>query len=357
VLESPGTPATHNTPFRAGKGYLYEGGIRDPLIVRWPGKVKAGAVCDTPVVLTDLVPTLMEAAGLTPARMTGPLDGTSIMPLLTGGRLPPRTLFWHYPNYSNQGGRPASAVRDGKWKLVEQLEDGSAELYDLGNDIGETTDIASLEPAKVAELRGKLAAWRTGIGAQECRPNPEFDAALHAALYVSTDPSKFTPEKTAAKTEPKQQAWRAAMNAATKGRKPRITPAAGDIRLHAKDARIHAEKLRYEPQSYKNTLGYWTKPGDWADWEFEVKAAGKYEVEITQGCGKGSGGAEVAVEIAGQTLKFTVQDTGHFQNFIQRTIGTVDLPAGRQTLAVKPRTKPGAAVMDLRRIVLRPSGS
>jgi hypothetical protein len=145
------------------------------------------------------------------------------------------------------------------------------------------------------------------------------------------------------------------MDAAVKGAKKFITPATGDIRLMAKDARIHATNMRYEPQSHKNTLGYWTKPEDWADWEFEVQSPGKYEVEITQGCGKGSGGAEVAVEVGGQTLKFTVQDSGHFQNFIQRTIGTVDLPAGRQTLAVKPQTKPGAAVMDLRRVVLRPA--
>jgi hypothetical protein len=122
----------------------------------------------------------------------------------------------------------------------------------------------------------------------------------------------------------------------------------------AKDARVHATNMRYEPQSYKNTLGFWTKPEDWADWEFDVPAPGNYEVEITQGCGKGSGGAQVAVEVAGATLKFIVQDTGNFQNFIQRTIGTVQLPAGKATLAVKPQTKPGGAVMDLRRVVLRP---
>jgi len=354
VLEFPGTPATHNSPFRAGKGYLYEGGIRDPLIVRWPGKVKPGSVCDTPVIYTDLAPTLMEAAGLTPAKTTGPLDGVSLLPLLTGGELAPRTLFWHYPNYSNQGGRPASALREGNWKLIEQLEDGRVELYDLGKDISETTNLASKDPARAAELHRKLTDWRRSVGAQECRPNPEFDAALHAPLYVATDPSKFTPEKTAAESGGKQQAWREAMNSAVKGRKARITPASGDIRLHAKDARVHAKNMRYEPQASKNTLGYWTQPEDWADWEFDVTSPGNYEVEITQGCGKGSGGAEVAVAVAGQTLKFTVQDTGHFQNFVQRPIGTVDLPAGKQTLSVKPQTKPGAAVMDLRRVVLRP---
>ena len=361
VLESPGNPPTHNTPFRAGKGYLYEGGIRDPLIVRWPGKVKPGAVNDTPVMLLDLMPTLIEAAGLTPAKTTGPLDGVSLMPLLTGGQLAPRTLFWHMPNYTNQGGRPSSALREGNWKLVEQIEDNRVELFDLAKDAGEKNDLAASEPARVAELKKKLDDWRRSVGAQECRPNPAFDAALHRKLYVDPDPSKFPAAKSAVEAEAGETEWRAGMNdavraakAAGKDRKVRVTPASGDIRLFAKDARIHATNMRYEPQTYKNVLGFWTKPEDWADWEFDVKTAGKYEVEITQGCGKGSGGAEVAVEVAGAVLKFTVQDTGHFQNFIQRMIGEVELPAGKQTLAVKPQTKPGGAVMDLRRVVLRP---
>jgi hypothetical protein len=300
------------------------------------------------------VPTLLEAAGLTPAKTTGPLDGVSLMPLLTGGKLAERTLFWHYPNYSNQGGRPASALREGNWKLIEHLEDGRVELYDLTKDIGEKNDLAAAEPERAAQLRKKLDDWRRSVGAQECRPNPEFDAALHRWLYVDTDPSKFSAGKNAVEAEAVQTAWREGINEAVKGRKAQVTPAAGDIRLHAKDARVHAKNMRYEPQSYKNTLGYWTKPEDWVDWEFEVTKPGRYEVEITQGCGKGSGGAEVAVEAGGSTLKFTVIETGHFQNFIQRTIGEVELAAGKQTLAVKPQTKPGAAVMDLRRVVLRP---
>jgi hypothetical protein len=101
-------------------------------------------------------------------------------------------------------------------------------------------------------------------------------------------------------------------------------------------------------------LGYWANPNDWADWSFDVQTPGKYELEIQQGCGKGSGGAEVAVEIDNHAFNFTVQDTGHFQNMILRTIGELDLAQGKHSLAVKPRTKPGAAVMDLRRVVLRP---
>ena len=138
--------------------------------------------------------------------------------------------------------------------------------------------------------------------------------------------------------------------------KPRVTPARGDIRLHAKDAQIHGKTLRYEPQPNKDVLGYWTDVNDWAEWTFETPAAGVYEVEVQQGCGDGSGGTEVGVVADNQRLKFTVQETGHFQSFILRVIGDVNLSAGPHTLAVKPRTKPGAAVMDLRRVVLRPAG-
>ena len=131
------------------------------------------------------------------------------------------------------------------------------------------------------------------------------------------------------------------MNAATRGKQPSVTPATGDIRLHAKDARIHANKMRYEPEPHKNVLGYWTNADDWAEWDFEVAEAGEYEIEVQQGCGKGSGGAKVAIEIGGQTLEFTVQETGHFQHMIQRIIGEVHLTPGKHTLAVKPQFETG----------------
>ena len=354
VLEAPTTPATHNTPSRAGKGYLYEGGIREPLIIRWPGKVPAAKLCESPVVLTDLVPTLLEFAGVDTAKTSGPLDGVSLAKLLRAEPMPPRTLYWHFPNYTNQGGRPASALRDGDWKLVEQLEDNSLELYNLANDPSETKNLAATEAKTAEELHKKLTAWRLSVGAQMPVPNPAFVPAQHRAIYEDADSSSLKPDTTAALTAPKWQAWHTAMSAAIKGQRVLVTPAKGDIRLFGDTAKIHGEKARYEPQSYKNTVGFWVNKDDWAEWDFTVPAAGSYEIEITQGAGKGSGGAEVAVEIAGQTFKFIVQETGHFQNFIQRTIGTVQLPAGPANIAVKPQTKPGGAVMDLRRIVLRP---
>lgn len=355
VLESPGTPATYNRPFRAGKGFLYEGGLRVPLLVRWPGTIAPGSICETPVVLTDLMPTLLRAAGINPATTLGPLDSEDITPLLRGESLKERTLHWHFPNYTNQGSRPAGAIREGDWKLIEHYEDGRIELFDLSQDVEESKNLASAEAARAESLLGKLRTWRLRVGASMPLPNPDFEEALHRQLYVEQDPSQLRPEATAAATEPAWRAWRQMMNAAIKGRTPTITPATGDIRLHAKNARVHGKQLRYEPEPHKNVLGYWTEVTDWADWEFEVPTAGVFEVEVQQGCGAGCGGAEMAVVAGDKTLNFTVQETGHFQYMILRTIGRVELPAGKQTLAVRAKTRPGVAVVDIRRVVLRPA--
>ncbi|MBL7222414.1 MAG: sulfatase, partial [Candidatus Brocadiae bacterium] len=144
---------TSNVPLRAGKGWLYEGGIREPMIIKWPGVAKPGSACDVPVVSTDFYPTLLEVAGL-PLRADQHADGVSLVPLLKGGKSLPRpALFWHYPHYSPQGGSPGSAVRAGDWKLIEFFEDNHVELYNLRDDIGETRDLAATKPERAAELR------------------------------------------------------------------------------------------------------------------------------------------------------------------------------------------------------------
>jgi hypothetical protein len=323
--------------------------------VRWPGVVANGSACETPVVLTDLVPTLLKAAGVDPDRTLGPLDGVDIAPLLRGKAMNERTHCWHFPNYTNQGGRPAGAIRQGNWKLIEHFENGSVELFDLAKDAGETKNLAKNEPDRAERLLGELRAWRKRVGARMPTLNPDFNAEMHRKIYGDQDSSRLVPARTAAATEPTWRVWRAAMNATVNGQKPRVTPAKGDIRLFAKDARVHGTKLRYEPEPQKDVLGYWTEVGDWAEWEFDVPTAGVYEVEVQQGCGKGSGGAEVAVEVGGKSLDFAVEDTGHFQQMILRLVGTTTLDAGKHRLAVRPKTKPGAAVMDLRRVVLRPA--
>ena len=168
---------TSNLPFRAGKGFVYEGGIRVPLIVRWPGVAKAGATSDAPVTTLDVAATLLTAAGCEPP--AAGLDGESLRPVLDGsGGLRPRDLVWHYPHYSNQGGRPAAALiagdgpRPGVEKLVEHFEDGRVELFDLADDPGEYRDLVGERPERARVLQGRLAAWREGVGAAMPSRNP-----------------------------------------------------------------------------------------------------------------------------------------------------------------------------------------
>ena len=354
MLEGARTPATRNTPFCAGKGYCYEGGLRVPAIVRWPGKVPAGAGVDTPAISTDWTPTLLELAGLPGAAA---LDGVSLAALLLRGEaLPPRPLFWHFPHYTNQGSRPAGAVRQGPWKLVEHYEDGRLELFHLERDPGEDGDQSASEPGRVTELRGMLEAWRRAVGAQTNTANPDFDGQLWSDIYSRLDTSRLEPGAVAAELAAKLAPWRRLMNRAVLRRdgRPVALPGSGAVVLEARDARTHGSKLRYEPEPHKDTLGYWIDAADWAEWTFTAPRAGTFEVVVLQGCGKESGGAEVEVEVAGRTLRWTVEETGHFQRFVPRTIGTVRLESpGPHTLAVRARTKPGPAVMDLRRVVLR----
>jgi hypothetical protein len=129
----------------------------------------------------------------------------------------------------------------------------------------------------------------------------------------------------------------------------------GSILLHSRDAITHGSTIRYEPEPHKNTIGYWVKQEDWVSWNFEVPAPGKYTVEILQGCGPKSGGSEVEFTSANQTLTMTVQETKGFQDFLQRQIGAFEFKTpGEYTLSVKPKTKPGLAVMDLRQVRLIP---
>jgi arylsulfatase A-like enzyme len=167
-----GSP-TSNLPLRAGKGWNYEGGLRVAMIVRWPGRVPAGSTCSVPVISNDLYPTLLGLAGLPVPEDHAP-DGVSLVPLLEGkGAIADRPLFWHYPHYSNQGGRPGGAVRVGSYKLLESFEDGKAELYDLAADPGEARDLAAAQPERVREMKKLLEDWRTAVGAQMPSPNPD----------------------------------------------------------------------------------------------------------------------------------------------------------------------------------------
>jgi arylsulfatase A len=165
--------ATSNAPLRAGKGYAYEGGVREPLIVKWPGVTAPGTQCGVPVSSIDFFPTLLEIAGL---KAPGPVDGLSLVPLLQrSGGIERQALYWHYPHYwSGTKVRPFGAVRAGDWKLIEFYEDMRVELYNLRDDQGEAHDLAQEKPQKTDELRALLHGWRQSVDAQMPAPNPAF---------------------------------------------------------------------------------------------------------------------------------------------------------------------------------------
>ena len=179
LATAEGSP-TSNLPLAGGKGWVLEGGIREPFIVAGPG-VAQGTTSDTPVCTIDILPTFLAAAGLEPQ---DGVDGQSLWPLLGDGQgggagdasdLTERDLFWHYPHYANQGGFPGSAIRSGKYKLVERLEDGRVHLYDLDADIGEQNDLSESDPERTAALRDRLHAWYRDVDAKFLQPGDRPD--------------------------------------------------------------------------------------------------------------------------------------------------------------------------------------
>ncbi|PAZ04988.1 MAG: hypothetical protein CAK86_04595 [Opitutia bacterium AMD-G1] len=342
ISELKESPATYNAPSRSGKGFVYEGGIRTPLIIRYPARL-APAVISEPVILGDLCPTICALARV-PAPST--LDFQDISPVLFEQKALNRRLFWHQPHYMNQGGKPAGVAREGEWKLIEQYEDGSLELYNLAKDPSETTDLAAAEPTRVAALRGKLEAWRRSVGAESLKANPNFSRSLWEDCFVKTDVTQLKALPTSEAMRPLLADWRKAMNDAT-------TEGANSlIFLEARDAQVKATKMKYEEPPQKDTLGFWVNADDTASWTFQAPKAGTYRVTVLQGCGKGNGGSVVALDTKQGTCEFTVEETGHFQRFVPREVGKLTLVAGENTLTVRPVKKAKAAVMDLRRVIL-----
>ena len=169
---SEGSP-TSNLPLRGGKGWLYEGGIREPYMIKWPGVTRPGSTCRVPVVSTDFYPTMLDMAGLK-ARPKQHQDGVSLVPLLKDAdSLNRDALYWHYPHYSNQGGVPGAAIRMGRHKLIERFEDGGVHLYDLESDVGEKNDLADTMPEKVNEMKRRLHAWYKKVDAKFLQPRPD----------------------------------------------------------------------------------------------------------------------------------------------------------------------------------------
>lgn len=166
---------TSNLPLRGGKGHMYEGGIREPLIVCGPGVKGIGRLADEVVTSTDFYPTILDMTGL-PPKPAQHLDGKNFTSVLKGeGGFDRGPVFWHYPHYPNQGGRPAGAVRSGNYKLIEFYDNGEVELYDLSKDIGEHQDLAREQPDLANKLKQELERWREEVNASMPAKNPAFD--------------------------------------------------------------------------------------------------------------------------------------------------------------------------------------
>ena len=177
LATSEGWP-TSNLPYKGGKGWMYEGGVREPVIVRWPGVTPPGTRCNAPAVSTDFYPTMMEMAGL-PKKGEQHVDGKSLVPLLRNpfSKFDRGPIFWHYPHYANQGGFPASAMREGDFKLIQDLEDGELELYNLKDDPEEHNNLEQLEADRAKEMLAALQAWRKEVDAKPLRKNPKSGEA------------------------------------------------------------------------------------------------------------------------------------------------------------------------------------
>lgn len=174
--------ATSNLPLRGGKGWMYEGGIRVPLIIKWPGKGLQGAISNVPVTSPDFFPTILEMIGLGSV-INEQKDGVSIVPLLKGAKeIDRKAIFWHFPHYSNHGNQsPGGAVRSGDYKLLEYYENNTVQLFNLVEDQGEQNDLSLKEPEKVKELRDMLNKWRIKVDAKMMLPNPDYDS--NAKIY------------------------------------------------------------------------------------------------------------------------------------------------------------------------------
>ncbi|QDV30397.1 Arylsulfatase [Planctopirus ephydatiae] len=320
TIEGKNTPATINAPLREGKGWLYEGGIRVPLIVSFPKHIPDGSTTDVPMTTLDLFPSLLSLAGIQDqVDANSPLDGMNVSDIWRGNATPElkkatfeRPLYWHYPHYANQGGFPGGVIRQGPWKYIENYQTGRKELFLVDKDPGEGRNRAPDEPEKITQFAAQLSAWKQSVNAQETVPNPD---------YIPNPPHAKT----------------------------------GVISIPAKSAQVYGRQLRYEPLPHKQTVGFWVEKDDYVVFPLTVTKPGNYRLRVFQGCGKGSGGAIVEAKIEDSSLTFVVEETGHFQNFVWRDVGELKIDdIGRQEISLKAVSKPGVAVGDFRALELIP---
>lgn len=177
-LSTAESSPTCNSPLSEGKGWMYEGGVREPLLVRWPGVIAPGSTCNVPVTSPDFYPTLLDTAGL-PKLPEQHVDGASFFPLLKGEKgIAREAIYWHYPHYGNQGGTPGCSIRMGDYKLIEFFENGNLELYNLREDIGEEHNLVSKMPELAGKMQKMLAVWRESVNAKIPMPNPGYKGII-----------------------------------------------------------------------------------------------------------------------------------------------------------------------------------
>lgn len=199
-------------PLRGGKGRQWEGGIREPLLIEYPGCKSPGSNCDVPVIGTDFYPTILDFAAL-PLVPQQHMDGVSIMPLLEGKEIASRSLFWHYPHYGNQGGEPSSIIRKGDWKLIYYLEDQHCELYNLATDISESEPLNHMYPDKVKELKTLLDAWLIEVDAKMPVADPMYNPLEEKQVKIGWKTKMLQQQETLRKKmltkgwEPNQDWW------------------------------------------------------------------------------------------------------------------------------------------------------
>ncbi|QEG01095.1 Arylsulfatase [Stieleria maiorica] len=188
--------ATDNAPLRQGKGGIYEGGVRVPLIIRLPGAGATDALCERPAITMDILPTICDVLQIDlPAEAAKVQDGLTLRPYLTNPQAPPRRedLFWHYPHYHSMGAQPYSAIRSGDWKLIEVFGKESLELYNLASDLGENDNLVTIEKEKANELYAKLVAWRESVEAQVPTGNPQYDPEKETGIVRNGKLRKASP--------------------------------------------------------------------------------------------------------------------------------------------------------------------
>ena len=398
--------------WRGNKGTFFEGGLRVPMIVNYPAKLPKGAVRDQTTTIADLYPTILDLCDVSLPEVQ--LDGASLLPILTSAATPTHheVLHWQWFDYW--------AVREGDWKLIDQRR-GGLFLGNLQDAEPERRNHATDKPEIVARLKAlhetwvaevtpnpdmfELVRWLSDarVNPRRLVPWPELKPSAGVAyrdigaVYFKlqswpesgeltfprlNNPNKRTyllgdREQLPLKLSQSPSTWKITLPKEQPAgvhpviafqvegipylpTEPRVLKQAPDGRMDfpAHEAVTYGEKLFYEPQPYKNTLGYWVNVNDWARWHVSIEKPGVFDVYILQGCGRRHGGSDVDFELAGDTLSFQVEETGHFQNFIRRHIGQLEVKeAGRHTLDVKPKKISYKAVMDLRRVELVAAGT